>query len=211
MTIYDLSLPISESFTVWPGDSPVRMVHTSHLDRGDSWTITSLEMGTHTGTHVDAPAHFLLGAEGVDALDLDVLVGPAQVVHAPEASAISAQVLEEREIPTGTQRLLLRTRNSDRWARGDHGFFKNFVAITEDGARWLVEHDIRLVGIDSLSVGPYADPVPTHQILLGAGVIAVEGLNLSGITPGRYQFICLPLRLVDRDGAPARAILISEL
>jgi arylformamidase len=172
--------------------------------------MTSLEMGTHTGTHVDAPAHFIPGGKGVDALDLDVLVGSALVVHAPEVNAISASVLEELEIPPGATRLLLRTRNSDRWAKGDNEFFEDFAAITEDGAAWLVERDIRLVGIDSLSVGPYDDPLPTHQILLGAGVVAVEGLNLSKIVPGRYQFVCLPLRLVGRDGAPARVILIDE-
>jgi arylformamidase len=210
MPIHDLSLPISDSFIVWPGDSPVRMIYTSHIDRGDYATLTTIEMGTHTGTHVDAPAHFIPGGEGVDALDLDVLVGPALVVHAPEAGAISAPVLEKMEIPASTERLLLRTRNSDRWASGEKGFFNDFVAITEGGAAWLVERDIRLVGIDSLSVGPYADPIPTHRILLGAGVIAVEGLNLSRIAQGQYQFVCLPLRLVGRDGAPARAILIDE-
>jgi arylformamidase len=211
MPIHDLSLPISESLIVWPGDPPIRMTHTLHLDRGDTVTITRLDLGAHTGTHVDAPAHFIPGAEGVDALDLDVLVGPALVVHALETHALSAQVLEGLRIPTGTERLLLRTRNSDRWARGEHEFFKDFVAITEDGARWLVERDIRLVGVDYLSVGPYTDPVPTHQTLLRAGVIAVEGLNLDGIAPGTYHFVCLPLRLVGRDGAPARAILISKL
>ena len=210
MPIHDLSLPISESLIVWPGDSPIRMIYTSHLDRGDMATVTRLELGSHTGTHVDAPLHFVPGAKGVDALDLDLLVGPALVVHALEASAITAQVLDELGIPTGTERLLLRTRNSDRWLRGEHNFFKDFVAITEDGARWLVERGIRLVGVDYLSVGTYADPIPTHQTLLRAGVIAVESLNLSGIAPGTYQFVCLPLPLVGKDGAPARAILISE-
>ncbi len=210
MPIHDLSLPITESLVIWPGDTPIRMAYTSHLDRGDHATLTSLEMGTHSGTHIDAPAHFIPGGEGVDALDLDALVGPALVVHAPEASAISAPILEGLEIPTGTKRLLLRTRNSDRWARGEDSFYQDFVAITEDGAHWLVERGIQLVGVDYLSVGPHSDPMPTHHVLLGAGVIAVEGLDLSRIAPGRYRFVCLPLRLVGRDGAPARAILIDE-
>jgi arylformamidase len=207
MTIYDISLPISESLVTWPGDPPLHITQPSHLDRGDVATVSRLDMGSHTGTHVDAPAHFVPGGPGVDALDLNLLVGPALVVHALEAAALSADVLQELAIPPGSERVLFRTRNSDRWARGEREFFKGFVAITKDGARWLVSRGIRLVGVDYLSVGPFEDPVPTHQVLLQAGIIAVEGLNLSGIEPGLYHFTCLPLRIVGSDGAPARTIL----
>ena len=210
MRIYDLSLPISESLVVWPGDSPVRITHTSHLDRGDRATVSRLDMGAHTGTHVDAPAHFVPGGSGVDSLDLNVLVGPAAVIHAPKADALSADVLAGLGIPAGTERVLFRTRNSERWACDERKFDEDFVAITEDGARWLVARGVRLVGVDSLSVGPYADTVPTHQILLCAGVVVVEGLDLSGVGPGVYQLVCLPLKIVGADGAPARAILIDR-
>jgi arylformamidase len=208
--IYDISLPISESLVIWPGDPPVQITYPAHQDRGDGLTVSRLDLGAHTGTHVDAPAHFIADGAGVDALDLGVLVGPALVVHAFEADALSAAVLERLAIPPGTERLLLRTRNSERWARDESTFDRDFVAITEDGARWLVARGVRLVGVDYLSVGPLSAPAPTHHVLLGAGVVAVEGLDLSRIAPGAYQLVCLPLKIVGGDGAPARAILIGQ-
>jgi arylformamidase len=209
MAIYDISLPISESLAVWPGDPGIRITQPSHLDRGDAATVTRLDMGAHTGTHVDAPAHFIPGGSGVDALDLDVLVGPARVVHALEGDVLSTEVLGGLQIPSGTERVLFRTRNSERWARGAREFAEDFVAITEGGARWLVERGVRLVGIDYLSVGPFSAPAPTHRVLLRAGVILLEGLNLSGVAAGVYQLVCLPLRILGAEGAPARAILMD--
>jgi len=209
MTIYDISLPISETLAVWPGDPPVRITYSSHLDLGDESTVSRLDFGAHTGTHVDAPAHFVAGGTGVDRLDLGLLAGPALVVHVLEADILTSDLLERLDIPPGTERLLFRTRNSDLWARHSDKFDEDFVAIAEDGARWLVARGIRLVGVDYLSVAPFRDSVPTHQILLRAGMIVVEGLDLSQVAPGRYQFICLPLKLAGRDGAPARAILLE--
>jgi arylformamidase len=145
----------------------------------------------------------------VERLDLDALVGPALVVHVQTPDHLTAASLEQMDIPPGIERILFRTTNSERWAHRDPSFEREFVAITQDGARWLVERGIRLVGIDYLSVGPFDDPAPRHRELLGAGVIAVEGLNLSEIDPGFYQFVCLPLPIVGSDGAPARAILID--
>jgi arylformamidase len=210
MEIYDISLPISESMVIWPGDSPVRITHRSHLDRGDELTVSRLDLGAHCGTHVDAPSHFIAGGVGVDALDLGVLIGPTLVVHAQDVDALTAEVLERLAIPPDTERLLLRTRNSERWARGETTFDPNFVGITEDGARWLVARGIRLVGVDYMSVGPYTGWAPTHHVLLGAAIVTVEGLDLSEIDPGVYQLVCLPLRITDGDGAPARAILIEQ-
>ena len=209
MPIHDISLPISESLVVWRGDSPVRITRVSDIAKGDTATVSQLGLNAHIGTHVDAPVHFVPGGAGVDALDLNVLVGPALVVEALEADALSVAVLETLSIPPGTERVLFHTRNSARWARGEREFSRDFCAITEDGARWLVERGVRLVGVDYLSVAPFDDVVPTHYTLLSAGVIPVEGLNLSSIAPGIYQFVCLPLRLVGVDGAPARAILID--
>jgi arylformamidase len=208
--IYDITLPVSESLAVWPGDPPVHITQPLHLDKGDMATVSRLDMGAHTGTHVDAPTHFFPGGSGVDALDLNLLVGPALVVHALEADALSEDVLEGLGIPPGTERVLFRTRNSDRWARDDREFDRRFVAITEDGGRWLIARGVRLVGVDYLSVAPFDDVVPTHKILLGAGIVPVEGLNLSGVAQGVYQLVCLPLKIVDSDGAPARAILMDE-
>ena len=208
--IYDISLPLSESLVVWPGDPPVRITHTSHLDRGDPYTVSRLELGAHVGTHVDAPAHFVRGGAGVDRLALDLLVGPAQVVHVAEGSALTPDVLEALAIPPGTERLLFRTRNSERWGSGLEGFREDYVGFTDAGAHWLVARGVKLVGIDYLSISSYDDLMPPHHTLLGAGVIVVEGLDLSDIVPGAYQLVCLPLKLVDGDGAPARAILIEE-
>jgi arylformamidase len=209
MAIYDISLSISESLVVWPGDSPVRITQPRHMDRGDHATVSHLEISAHTGTHVDAPAHFVQGGAGVDTLDLNALVGLALVTEARDADALTADVLAELAIPLGTERVLFRTRNSNLWARGAQAFDEDFVAITEDGARWLVERGIRLVGVDYLSVAPFSASIPTHQMLLRAGIVLLEGVNLSDVRPGMYQLVCLPLKIDGVDGAPARAILID--
>lgn len=209
MPIYDISLPISESLVVWPGDPAIRITQPSHLDRGDTATVSRLEMGAHTGTHVDAPAHFVRGGAGVDSLDLDLLVGPALVIHALDQDVLSVEVLEELAIPPGIERLLFRTRNSERWSQGKGEFWTDYVGVTGEAARWLIERGVRLVGIDYLSVAPFDELVPPHRTLLGAGLIILEGLDLSGVAPGMYNLVCLPLKLVGGDGAPARAILIG--
>lgn len=209
MTIYDITLTITPTLPVWPGDPPVRLTQPSHLERGDICTITRLDMGAHTGTHLDAPAHFIRGGATAESLSLDVLIGPALVVDARGRGHVTANVLETLVIPPGVQRLLLHTDNSAIWQRGEMAFVEQFTAIAADGAQWLVDHGIRLVGIDYLSVGSFDDGIPTHQILLDAGVIAVEGLNLSAIEPGDYQLICLPIKLGGSDGAPCRAVLIE--
>jgi len=211
--IYDISLPISESLVTWPGDPPIHITQPYHLDKGDEATVSRLDMGAHTGTHVDAPVHYIPGGSGVDELDLHTLVGPALVVHALEADALSADVLDALPIPPGTERVLFRTRNSEapsELIRQEGQFSEDFVAITGDGARWLVECSVRLVGVDYLSVGPYQSGAATHRTLMQAGVIPVEGLDLSGVPAGIYQLVCLPLRIVGADGAPARAILIDN-
>lgn len=208
--IHDISLPISESMVVWPGDSPVIIRQTSQFAEGDDATVSELSLSAHTGTHVDAPAHFIPGGAGVDALDLNVLVGPTFVVEVLEADVITAEVLESLVIPEGIKRLLFKTRNSRYWLQNSDSFDKDFVALTQDAARSLIIRGIQLVGIDYLSVAPFENGVPTHRELLGAGIVVVEGLNLNGIIPGRYQLAVLPLKINALDGAPARAILIEE-
>jgi arylformamidase len=207
MKIYDISVPISASLVTWPKDPPVRISQPRHFDKGDHAVVSHLDMGAHTGTHVDAPAHFLPNGASLGSLDLQVLVGPALVVYTPNADALTPGVLEDLSIPPGTERLLFRTRNSDLWAQASHTFYQDFVAISEEGALWLIDRGIRLVGIDYLSVAPYADTGPTHRILLQAGVIPLEGLDLHSVEPGLYQLVCLPLCIPGIEGAPARAIL----
>ena len=210
MTIIDLSPTISPAIPVWPGDPAVRLHHPAHLERGDPYTLTELAMSAHTGTHVDAPAHYLPGRPGVDALPLDALIGPAWVVDTGDADAITAAVLAGLDLPAGAERVLFRTRNTRRGLMLSPRFHTDFVAITEDGARWLVARGLRLVGVDYYSVAPYHALAPTHQVLLDAGIVVVEGLNLEPAQPGPYTFICLPLKLKDADGAPARAVLVTD-
>ena len=208
MTIHDITLTITPDLPVWPGDPPIRLSQPAHLERGDAYTLTRLDMSAHTGTHLDAPAHFIRGGATVESLDLATLIGPALVVDARGRGHLSAETLEALAIPAGVRRLLFRTDNSLRWQRGETAFAEDFIAIEPSGAAWLVERGVRLVGIDYLSVGSFDDGVATHQILLGAGVIAVEGLDLSAIEAGDYQLICLPIKIGGADGAPCRAVLM---
>ncbi|MBN1547753.1 MAG: cyclase family protein, partial [Syntrophaceae bacterium] len=188
--IYDISLPISESLAVWPGDQPVKVTQSSHLARGDRNTVSTLAFGAHTGTHVDAPAHFIFNGSGVDTIDLNVLMGPAFVVETLDVELLTATALESLSIPQYCDRVLFHTRNSRLWEEGYSNFNDEYVAISEDGARWLVSSGFRLVGTDSLSVAPFGNGTPTHHTLLSAGIVVVEGLDLRGIKQGGYQFVC---------------------
>ena len=211
MTIYDISLPLSSDLPVWPGDDKIRLVQTLSMDAGADANVSRIEAGVHSGTHVDAPHHFLNDGRTVETLSLEVLVGPAYVLRIPDdVSLITADSLSRASIPEGVSRLLLRTRNSRWWQRGDKEFHRDFVAITVDGAAWLVAHDIRLVGVDYLSVAPFDDGVPTHRILLEAGIVIIEGCDLSRVPQGEYDIYCLPLKLIGAEGAPARTILVSK-
>lgn len=209
MPIHDISLPISEAMVIWPGDPAVSISQPRHLDRGDNATVSMLELGAHTGTHVDAPAHFIRGGTGIDTLDLNILIGQALVVEEMNAPMLSAAVLQRLSIPADAERILFKTRNSELWAKGMKEFSRDFVGISEDGAGWLVDQGVKLVGIDYLSVAPYKKSKETHEVLLGAGVIIIEGLDLHGIKPGQYQLVCLPLKIIGIEGAPARAVLID--
>jgi arylformamidase len=207
MTIYDVTLPIMTGLPVWPGDPPV-IVDTAS-GAGEP-RVSNLCMSSHAGTHVDAPAHFFPGAPAVDRLPLPLLVGPAWLASIHGQATITASALEDADIPAGTQRLLVRTDNSRR-AAARAVFDAGFVAFTAEGAHWLLSHGIRLVGIDAPSIEPFISPgEPVHRALLNAEVIIIEGLALAGIPAGAYRLICLPLRVTDGDGAPARAILIRD-
>lgn len=210
MKIYDISLTISPGMLLWPGDPPVELERVASMDSGAHANVSRLACSVHTGTHVDAPHHFLNDGRTVEALPLDVLTGPARVVQVPdEVDLVTAGVLEAAAVPPGTLRLLLKTRNSRLWRRGEQEFAPGFVGISPDGAEWLVRHGVKLIGVDYLSVAPYKQSGPTHQALLGPGMIVLEGLDLSAVTPGAYDLYCLPLKLAGSDGAPARAILVG--
>ena len=211
MTIYDISLTISPNLPTWPGDPGLQLELIESMDKGAHANVTHLSAAVHLGTHVDAPHHFLNDGRTVEQLPLDVLVGPCYVTQLPDGvEDITAEVLDRSEITSEMKRVLFGTRNSHYWAKGESSFQTDFVGITEDGAEWLVERGVQLVGVDYLSVAPYGESVPTHTVLLKAGVVVVEGLNLSKIVRGFYDLYCLPLKIAGSDGAPARAILIQS-
>lgn len=210
MRIYDISLTISPTLPVWPGDPRVVLQRESKIEEGERSNVSRLEMSVHMGTHVDAPYHFLGGdAPTVEQLSLKDLTGRVYLLHLPDIDLITAQILEKAEIPPRTRRILFKTRNSDYWANQVVDFQTDFVGLSADAAQYLVERSIKLVGVDYLSVAPYDAVEPTHHILLKAGVIIVEGLDLSGVSQGRYTMHCLPLKLAGSDGAPARAVLVG--
>ena len=210
MRIHDISIPLHERTVVWPGDPAVELAPLTSLEAGDGAAVSRLGLGTHTGTHVDAPAHVLLGATAVDDIPLRAIVGPAHVIYLPHPTHIGAEDLAALELPHPCRRVLLRTANSDQGLCGRGAFRSDFCALLPSAARWLVARNLCCVGIDAPSVDPFeAKAGPVHRLLLAKGIAVIEGLDLSRITPGCYQLVCLPLKVVGADGAPARAILIE--
>ncbi len=206
MRLYNVSVRLSETTPTFPGNPRFACEPVKRTAKGDSANVTALQMGTHTGTHVDAPRHFFDGTPGVDQLPLDVLVGPALVVDIPGSRrGIEASDFDGVEL-AGDTRVLLRTANSALWE--SPVFHTDFAFLDESGARWLLDRGVRLVGIDYLSIEQYKRAgAPVHHLLLGAGVVIVEGLNLSQVAAGRYEMFCLPLDISGADGAPARVVL----
>ncbi len=206
MRIYDISVPIREKMPTWPGDPKVHIQLAKSMERGDSCNVTALAMGAHTGTHFDAPFHFIPGGKTVDQLDLTLLVGTCRVFEIPTEDELDVTHL--RGLPLkGVTRALFKTANSSLWATRDD-FYEDFVYLTPVAAKFLVEMGVKLVGVDYLSVeGYHAQGSPAHQALLGAGVVILEGLNLADVPAGDYELIALPLKIAGADGAPARALL----
>lgn len=209
MRTYDITLTISPQMPTWPGDPKIILKRVRKIEDGANANVSRVDMGVHTGTHVDAPYHFLQEGISVDQLNISLLTGRAYVLHLPEVDMITAEILNSAQIPPRTRRVLFKTRNSNYWANDELSFQTDFVGLSEDGAEYLVKRGVKLVGVDYLSVAPYKKSKPTHEILLEAGVVIVEGLDLSEVSQGRYSLYCLPLKLANSDGAPARAILIG--
>lgn len=203
--VYDITVPLSPSLVVYPGDAPIKITPASQLAKGDVVNTSHILMGSHSGTHLDVPRHFFAQGDTTDALDLATLIGPVRVMMVPSQNQITADTLRALDLTT-TQRILFKTRNSSLWARSE--FQPDYVALTASAAYYLVEQGVKLVGIDYLSVDAYErSDYPVHRILLGAGILILEGLDLRAVMPGHYELIALPLRLQDGDGAPARVVL----
>jgi arylformamidase len=206
MTWIDVSVPLRSGMVHWPGDPAVSIELVAAMAQGDDADVTAIDMGAHTGTHMDAPSHFVAGGASLDDLDPDVVFGPARVIAISDPVAVTAAELERHDIERG-ERLLFRTSNSERcWSTDE--FVEDFVYVSEDAAALLATRQVRVVGVDYLSVGGFhVDGAAIHRQLLGAGVWIIEGLDLRGVTPGRYELICLPLRLAGAEGGPARVML----
>jgi arylformamidase len=210
MKIIDISLTISPNLVVWPGDPPVHMERTSKMEEGEVANVTSLRLGAHTGTHMDAPRHFVHDARTVDQIGLEELIGKVQVINIPPGEThITKQVLEAQMLEPDIDRVLFRTTNSDLWAANSIRFDTGYVGLNLTGAQYLVEKGIRVIGIDYLSAAAYDCLTEVHQLLLSKNIILLEGLDLSAVDPGLYLLVCMPLKLKDSDGAPMRAALVS--
>jgi arylformamidase len=200
----DVTVPIRSGMVHWPGNPGIEVEQTQRLERGDPSTVSRLSLGAHTGTHVDAPVHFIVGGAGVDQVPLDKLVGPAFVVDLGDVECVRLDHVERLDLGPGG-RVLFKTGNSKRWQ--DSEFHAEYASLSLEAATALVKRGIGTVGIDYLSIGDRTHGASTHRVLLEANVCIVEGLNLSAVDPGWYDFVCLPLRVQGSDGAPARAIL----
>ncbi|MCD4801492.1 MAG: cyclase family protein [Anaerolineales bacterium] len=209
MTLYDISLTYTEDLPTWPGDPTIQLKQISSIEDGEMANVTHLSMCAHSGTHVDAPDHFLGNGKTVESIPLELMVGPAAVVEIRAEGTITAADLISAQIPAGTKRILLKTANSEVWAAGNMVFQEDFIAPDGEAAKYLVKLGVKVIGVDYLSVAPFTDPEPTHKILLKAGVLIIEGLDLSGVEPGEYTLYCLPLKIGGADGAPARVLLMD--
>jgi arylformamidase len=208
MTHYvDITVPLVPGrVPIYPGDTELEVTRVQARSEGEDANVSRLVCSLHCGTHVDGPVHFFDGRAGVEVVAAEALIGPVWVVDATSSPAmLDAVRIDQLDLPTGASRVLFKTTNSALW--DDPSFVEDFVAVTADGAAALVERGVRTVGIDYLSIAPYDDPAPTHEVLLGAGVAIIETLDLRAVEPGAWHLTCLPLRIPGADGAPARALL----
>jgi len=204
MKLLDVTVPLDSSLPVYPGNTPFTLEPTKRIATGGSSNVSTLHLSTHAGTHVDAPRHYFDDGAGVDALAIELLCGRVRVLNVRSRSRIEPADLSD--LGHEDVRVLIRTRNSRLW--GSQEFHTDYVGLSEDAARHLISHGVKVVGIDYLSVEEYKRPgAPAHRALLGGGVIVIEGLNLSEVESGIYEMFCLPLRIVGGDGAPARVVL----
>ena len=204
--LIDISVPLIDGMIRWPGDAPVSVRQTASIEAGSLCNMTHLDHSVHTGTHMDAPRHFLRDGVTMAALPLEATIGPCRVIEIADPAAIRRGELLEHA-PRAGERLLFKTRNSARFWPGDP-FDEDFVYLADEGARYLVECGVRTVGIDYLSVGGFHhDTAETHWTLMGGGIWIIEGLYLGHVAPGAYELLCLPLKIDAAEGAPCRACL----
>jgi arylformamidase len=202
----DISVPLYNGMAHWPGDPVFRGSRAKSIEQGDVCNLTEVSTCVHTGTHMDAPRHFIKDGVGMEKMPLEAVIGRCRVVEIKDREAIKPGELKPLRLREG-ERVLFKTRNSTRaWKKKE--FVKDFVYVSKEAAQFLVDRGVQTIGVDYLSVGGfYKDGPETHRILLGAEVWIIEGLNLAKIVPGQYELFCLPIKIVGSDGAPARAVL----
>lgn len=202
----DISVPLRPELVAWPDDPGFSSKRNADMGKGDVCNLTAVNMCAHTGTHMDAPLHFVADGLPMDALPFDAVVGPARVIEIADPESIKPHELEPHDIQRG-ERILFKTRNSSHdWS--SEPFDEGFVHISVEAAQYLVDRGVQTVGVDYLSIGGFKKGgVECHQIILGAGVWVIEGLDLREVSAGEYDLICLPLRLQGAEGAPARVIV----
>lgn len=209
--IIDVSVPVGPGMLTFPGDPVVSVERISDMSAGAASNLSLLSMSTHTGTHVDPPIHFVAGGATIDQVPLDTLIGPARLVDMRGIATIGAGELERAELPADTERVLFLTDWSARWAEVSPAFPEAYTSLSLDGARWLVDRSVRMVGTDFISIEGSTDPShPVHRALLGSDVVIVEGLDLREAPLGVSTIWCLPLKLRDGDGGPARVVLVTD-
>jgi arylformamidase len=202
----DISVPLHNGMVVWPGDAPFESSSTLEIAKGDECNLSQISSTAHIGTHMDAPRHYLEGAGGIETMPIAASIGRARVIEIQDPEAIRTSELEPHHLARG-ERVLFKTRNSEHCWKTDH-FQKKYIYIAPEAAHYLAERRVQTVGVDYLSVGGFESGGPeTHRILLQAGIWIIEGLNLEHVAPGEYELVCLPLKIVGGDGAPARAVL----
>ena len=202
----DVSVTIKPGMAHWPDNPAIRVDRMLDMEKGDVCNVSVLSFGSHTGTHMDAPLHFLRNGKSLDKMPLDATIGPARVIEIKDKEAVKVEEIANQRIKPG-ERILFKTRNSkNAWKSDD--FDKNFIYISKEAAAFLAKAKVMTVGIDYLSVGGFfKDGKETHDALLSAGIWVIEGLNLAKIKPGKYELNCLPIKVLNSDGAPARALL----
>jgi len=202
----DISIPLHNGMVHWPGDASFERAATESIAKGAEANVSEIRGSAHTGTHMDAPLHYLPGGAAIDSMPITASVGRARVISVQDEDLIRVRELEAHGLARN-ERVLFKTRNSERCWHTDH-FQKKFVHIPTETARYLAERHVQTVGVDYLSVGGFeADGAETHRILLSAGIWIIEGLNLAQVEAGDYELMCLPLKIIGSDGAPARAVL----
>jgi arylformamidase len=205
MKLIDVTVPLDANLPTYPGNTPFALEAIKRVARGDSSNVSTLHMSAHAGTHVDAPRHFFDDAPGADALPLEMLLGRTRVIEITSRVGIGADELADIDL-SDDLRVLFKTSNSRLWGSPD--FHQDYIGVTASGAEHLIAHGIKVVGVDYLTVEEFKKPgAPAHHVLLGGGAIVIEGLNLRDVDPGIYDMLCLPLRVVGSDGAPARVLL----